>query len=50
MDSLKFHLKLNLEIKELKNIVIKFKKIKIIKSKILSGIIFQIHLENQNSS
>ncbi len=26
MDSLKFHLKLNLEIKELKNIVIKFKK------------------------
>ena len=49
MDRLKFTIKPNLRIKEFKNLIVKFKKIKIIKSKILNGIIFQTLLANLNS-
>ena len=42
MNRLKFSIKPNLKIKEFKNLIVKFKKIKIIKLIILNGIIFQI--------
>jgi hypothetical protein len=48
MTGLNFSIKPDVEINEIKKLLIKFKKNKNYKKKILLGIIFLIHLEKQN--